>query len=172
MNEAVRSRIVAMSSRDRDLVLEFLTLVLSQHDNPATYCVSEAALPIAHRARLERAESRCIYWLAAGERLRQVRQQLGLSELEAAQNYGVHVRTYRRYERGGAQRHKMGKLVKFADKYNLSLDWLFEAKGTMFMGGFTPGRLSRPRRPAGPRPPATVADTNVIAFPRTTGGAA
>jgi hypothetical protein len=104
----------------------------------------------------DRAVERRDYWRAAGDRLREVRHQLCLSELDAAQSYGVGVQTYRRYERGSAQRHRMRKLVDFADKYNLSLDWLIEGRGTMFMGGARP---------------AIASASNVVPFPRK-GGAA
>lgn len=91
-----------------------------------------------------------IYWRGVADRLRQVRHQLSLSELDAAQSYGVHLQTYRRYERGHTQRNTTRKLVDFAERHNLRLDWLVEGAGEMFRGG------SRPE---------PVAASNVVPFP-------
>jgi transcriptional regulator with XRE-family HTH domain len=75
---------------------------------------------------------------AFGNRLRLVRHALGLSEEEAAKAYGRTLKTYQRYEAGAPQRGTHHKLVGFAARYNVSLDWLFEGSGKPFRGGAAP----------------------------------
>jgi transcriptional regulator with XRE-family HTH domain len=62
-------------------------------------------------------------WRAAGHRLRVTRIALGITERQAADAYGVTVRTYRKYEAGQPQRPSCGFVV-FANRYQVSLDWL------------------------------------------------
>lgn len=54
---------------------------------------------------------------------------LGLSEKEMAAAYGVTLPTYRRYEAGGIQNGKTSAFCDFADKYNISIDWLMAGEG-------------------------------------------
>lgn len=65
---------------------------------------------------------------AAGHRLRVTRLTLGITELEAAAAHGVTLRTYRKWEAGHPQRGMKYSLA-FAEKYNVSLDWLWAGEG-------------------------------------------
>ena len=68
------------------------------------------------------------YWLAYAHRLRIARLTLGISEMDAATAHGVTERTYRRWEVGKPQRASFGFLA-FAEKYDISLDWLVHGEG-------------------------------------------
>ena len=61
-------------------------------------------------------------WRLRGHRLRVTRLALGITEKEAADAHGVSLQTYRRWEAGGQQRGS--QFVDFAEKYNVSLNWL------------------------------------------------
>lgn len=63
------------------------------------------------------------FWRAAGERIRLAREALGITIEEAAASCGASSRTFRRYEAGERQRGH--KLLDFAEKYNVSLDYVF-----------------------------------------------
>jgi transcriptional regulator with XRE-family HTH domain len=60
-------------------------------------------------------------WRAIGQRFRLTRLALGITEKEAADAYGVTVRTYRKYEDGRPQRNDF---LGFVEKYDVSIDWL------------------------------------------------
>src|SRR5690242_13500014 len=66
-----------------------------------------------------------------GERLREVRRILSISEQEAAAMAKVTVRTWRKWEAGGRIRRSYVWLVDFASKYDLSYLWLLEGAGPM-----------------------------------------
>jgi transcriptional regulator with XRE-family HTH domain len=62
-----------------------------------------------------------------GHRLRVTRLALGISEQGAAEAFGLSLATYRKYELLGIpKRASTSKLLKFARKYDLSLDWLLD----------------------------------------------
>lgn len=60
-------------------------------------------------------------WTAAGQRIRLTRLALGITEQEAADVYGVTLRTFRGYEQGSPQR---AGFLHFAERYDVSIDWL------------------------------------------------
>jgi transcriptional regulator with XRE-family HTH domain len=62
-----------------------------------------------------------------GQRLRIVRLAVGVTEQEAADAAGTTLRTWRKYEINGTLR--TGPLLAFADKYDISLDWLIDGDG-------------------------------------------
>jgi transcriptional regulator with XRE-family HTH domain len=62
-------------------------------------------------------------WKACGHRMRVTRIALGLSEKEAAEAWCVTLPTYRRYEAGALQR-SVGGCLNFAEKFDVSIDWL------------------------------------------------
>ena len=68
------------------------------------------------------------YYRAFGNRLRITRVTLDLCEAQAASACGVALRTYRTWEAGapdcGCLRGYPRALVAFADRYDVSLDWL------------------------------------------------
>ena len=68
-------------------------------------------------------------WRAVGHRMRVTRLALGMTEQQAADGWGVTLRTYRRYEAGGRQISAVPP-CKFAQKYDVSLDWLFDGDAT------------------------------------------
>ena len=72
-----------------------------------------------------------IDWHLVGRRLRVTRLALGITEQEAAAAHGVTLRTYRRWEAGARQTNNPRYLLNFAEKYDVSLDWLLigEAAG-------------------------------------------
>lgn len=63
------------------------------------------------------------YWSAYAQRLRLTRLVLGLSEVQAADDHGVSLATYRKWEAGGVQRQSCPGL-EFARIHSISLDWL------------------------------------------------
>ena len=80
--------------------------------------------PFLHGARRH---NQINLWQAISERLRIVRIALGLSEKEAAEAFGVTLRTYRRYEAGGAVPGK--HWLRFCDRYRISVNWLLLGDG-------------------------------------------
>ncbi|MFY9840001.1 MAG: helix-turn-helix transcriptional regulator [Xanthobacteraceae bacterium] len=87
------------------------------------------------------------FYGAVGPRLRQARVGLGITEQQAADVFGVTLRTYRKYEAGGRQRSAK-PVVRFADKYNVSPDWIFMGQQPMmdavYVGRISSGRLNAP----------------------------
>jgi transcriptional regulator with XRE-family HTH domain len=81
------------------------------------------------------------WYIAFGQRFRVTREALGITEQEAAEAYGVSLGAYRRLEKGANQRGRHYNLVRFAQKFNLSYQWLIEGKG----------KITKPA-PARPRP--------------------
>jgi DNA-binding XRE family transcriptional regulator len=67
------------------------------------------------------------YRIAFAHRLRLVRAALSISENEAADAFGVTLRTYRNYERAGPTRSNHG-IYEFGRTFSLSLDWLLAGK--------------------------------------------
>ena len=56
-------------------------------------------------------------------RLKQMRKQSGQSQREIAEILGITTRQYQRFE-CGEQRPGYENLIKIADHFNVSLDWL------------------------------------------------
>lgn len=67
------------------------------------------------------------FWQDHGHRLRVTRIALGISEQEAADAWGVALRTYKGYEAGKPSRED--GLINFASKYGVSIDWLCGVSG-------------------------------------------
>jgi transcriptional regulator with XRE-family HTH domain len=65
---------------------------------------------------------------AQAQRLRVVRGVYGATEREAADAFGVRLRTYRKYEAGRLPRSSVG-FVRFARVFGISLDWLICGDG-------------------------------------------
>jgi DNA-binding XRE family transcriptional regulator len=57
------------------------------------------------------------------KRLRSLRNELGLSELQAAQDHGVTLRTYRGWESGRPMTPSAGPMLKFCDSNKISPDY-------------------------------------------------
>lgn len=57
------------------------------------------------------------------ERLKQLRLSLNLTQKDMAELLGITPRGYRNYELG-AREPELSTLIKLADKFNVSLDWL------------------------------------------------
>jgi len=72
------------------------------------------------------------FYRPLGHRLRVVRLALDITEQEAAAAAGLSIRTYRRWESGCPQKRRGGtnNLLSFAEKYDVSLDWLLCGVGT------------------------------------------
>jgi len=68
------------------------------------------------------------YWSDYAHRLRVARMTLGITETDAATAHGVTERTYRGWEVGKPQRASFGFLA-FAEKYDISLNWLVHGEG-------------------------------------------
>ena len=68
-----------------------------------------------------RTKIRELDWRAIGQRFRLARLACGGTEKEAANAYGVTVRTYRKYENGQPLRNDF---LGFVEKYDVSVDWL------------------------------------------------
>jgi transcriptional regulator with XRE-family HTH domain len=76
----------------------------------------------------------CENWRAVGHRLRVARIVLGITEEQAAADFGVSLQTYRRYEAEARQRGRgwghcrLRRIVGFAERYDVDLDWLVKAR--------------------------------------------
>jgi DNA-binding XRE family transcriptional regulator len=66
-----------------------------------------------------------------GRRLKYVRARLGVSEAQAAELFGVTLKTYRRYERGLTHRDNTEGTIAFALTYGLSMDWFLGCPGAL-----------------------------------------
>jgi transcriptional regulator with XRE-family HTH domain len=80
----------------------------------------------------KKARARTEWYRAFGQRLRETRLALGITEAEAAAARLVTLRTYRRHEAGLPHRGKHSGLVSFARKYDLSYNWLLAGAGDKF----------------------------------------
>jgi hypothetical protein len=68
---------------------------------------------------------------------------LGISEQGAAEAFGLSLATYRKYELLGIpKRASTSKLLKFARKYELSLDWLLDGDTSGVRRHLTKGKLA------------------------------
>jgi transcriptional regulator with XRE-family HTH domain len=74
--------------------------------------------------------SRTIDYRAFGNRLRITRLTLGVTEAEAAAACCVTPRTYRRWEAGHPVSESNFGWLEFAEKYDVSLDWLWCGDGS------------------------------------------
>ncbi len=79
-------------------------------------------------------------WSALGHRLRVARVVLDISECEAARACGVARRTYCGYEKGRRQRGD--RFVDFADKYDVSIEWLARGEAAYVRRHLTRGRVA------------------------------
>jgi hypothetical protein len=79
-------------------------------------------------------------WRAFGRHLKVARIVVGISEQEAACDFGVTIRTYRKYDAGREPRGSQST-SRFARKHGISQDWLL----------FGEGALIRPHLPKGAR---------------------
>jgi hypothetical protein len=61
-----------------------------------------------------------------GALCRLTRLVLGLSEQQAAEDFGVTLRTYRKWEAGKIRRLLWWTLSMFMEKHDVSYDWLFD----------------------------------------------
>jgi hypothetical protein len=68
-------------------------------------------------------------WREVGERLRLVRDRLGLSEPEAAAAMLITLRTYRKWERGERHGNNTNGVLASCRKHGMTLDWLFAGDG-------------------------------------------
>ncbi len=57
------------------------------------------------------------------ERLKQLRLSLNLTQKDMAELLGITTRGYRNYELG-AREPELSTLIKLADRFHVSLDWL------------------------------------------------
>lgn len=57
------------------------------------------------------------------KRIRELREQQGLSQKAVAEELGMHVTQYRRYELG-ERKPEIGFLIQIADLYGVSLDYI------------------------------------------------
>lgn len=72
----------------------------------------------------EAKERALAYYRAFAHRLRMARLTLDITETEAAAACLITLRTYRNWEAGRPFRGGHFRLVSFANKYDVSLDWL------------------------------------------------
>ena len=81
-----------------------------------------------------------------GKRLQITRAALNLTEQQAADGHGITLKTYRRWEAGEIGRCCTGPTLRFAQRYNLSLDWLIEGDTSRLDSRFTAGNVAILRR--------------------------
>ena len=65
------------------------------------------------------------------ERLREIRESLGLSQGEFAQSIGVHRVTYNNYERGKSE-PPLSVIKEIVQRYNVNPTWLLTGEGEPF----------------------------------------
>lgn len=68
------------------------------------------------------------------ERLKQIRQQIGVSQIAFAGMFGLKQQTYQKYE-SGIVSMPQDLLEQLADKMNINLHWLITGNGSMHIGG-------------------------------------
>lgn len=78
-----------------------------------------------------------------GERLRQIRQKVGISQLRLAKDIGVSDTTIQNYE--GGQLPKGEHVIKLADRFNVYIDWLLTGEGPQTKE--TPAMVAEPQAP-------------------------
>jgi hypothetical protein len=71
------------------------------------------------------------FYQSFGKRLRFVRHQLDITEAEAAEAYGISLRTYRHYEAGHAPRDGSLGHLDFCEEFGIDLGWLLGCRGVM-----------------------------------------
>jgi transcriptional regulator with XRE-family HTH domain len=69
--------------------------------------------------------------MEVGDRLRQLRQKLGLTQSQMAQKLGVTLNTYQRYELGNRSL-TVEKLQQLRKHFGVNLNWLLTGEGGMF----------------------------------------
>jgi transcriptional regulator with XRE-family HTH domain len=67
------------------------------------------------------------FWRDYSHRLRVTRLALGITEADAAEAHGVTLATYQKWE-AGCRQLTVGFAIRFAEKYEVSLDWLIEGE--------------------------------------------
>jgi transcriptional regulator with XRE-family HTH domain len=92
-----------------------------------------------------------------GLRLRITRAALGITEEQAADAFGITLKTYRRHEAGERVRGTI-PILMFSERYNVSLDWLLMGDTSRLDRRFTTGNVA-------------ILRTRVAVAPRTNGGA-
>jgi transcriptional regulator with XRE-family HTH domain len=75
------------------------------------------------KSKLSTSRHRRFNWRAYGRRLRLARLTLGISEAAAAEAHGVTLTTYRRWEAGARQSNRPEPMLRFAERYGVSIDW-------------------------------------------------
>jgi transcriptional regulator with XRE-family HTH domain len=81
-------------------------------------------------------------WDAIGRRMRLVRLALGITEQEAAAAWQVTLRTYRKWETGARQHSSTWNVVCFAEKYDVSIDWLIAGDTASLGRHLTEGKIA------------------------------
>jgi transcriptional regulator with XRE-family HTH domain len=69
--------------------------------------------------------------MEVGDRLRLLRQKLGLTQSQMAQKLGVTLNTYQRYELGN-RNLTVEKLQQLRKLFGVNLNWLLTGEGGMF----------------------------------------
>ena len=69
------------------------------------------------------------FWRQVGRRFRIARLALGLTDEQAAAAAGVTVGTWRKWENNGPRRAGHLGPLDFADRFGVSIDWLFRGRG-------------------------------------------
>ena len=70
--------------------------------------------------------------MGLGERLKLVRERLGMTQKEFAEFLGVGIASVQRYER--EERIPSGEFLKLLlDKFNININWLLTGEGSMFV---------------------------------------
>ncbi len=68
-----------------------------------------------------------------GERVRRLREALGLSQSQFAQKLGIHKQMVSDVERGRQKRFNPETEKALADLFDINLSWLLDGKGEMFL---------------------------------------
>jgi transcriptional regulator with XRE-family HTH domain len=83
-----------------------------------------------------------ICWDAVARRMRIARLALGITEQEAAAAWRVTLRTYRKWEAGSPPRSGTWNFCCFAEKFNVSLDWLIAGDTSRLGRHLTQGKIA------------------------------
>ena len=89
-------------------------------------CANVISRRNANNDHMRRRTRSAINWREAGRRLRVTRLVLGLSEAESCRCIR-RLQTYRKYE-AGARQTSMSPSLNFAQKFDVSLDWLVQGE--------------------------------------------
>ena len=108
----------------------------------AVICLQQCGRDIV---RGQGAIARCCVGITLADRIRLARRLTGLSQSGASRLLEVHRGTFGHWERGAGHRPTSANLLRLAEAFNVSYEWLATGRGTMAQAGANePAAAERP----------------------------